>query len=175
MVAGPDVDTTGRRAAAAHRVGHRRRYRSLRALLRDLAYVAPRVGRLREVEPSFRERLMLVVTGVNACRYCAALHSHLALRAGVPLAEVRALLAGTVPMPADVPEAEMRALLYAGAWAERDGVVDPEAERALDAAYGAAGAAAIRVALRVIRIGNLTGNAFDALLAAASGGRLGRR
>ena len=152
-----------------------RRYRSVRALLGDLGYLARDGHRLRRLAPAFRERLMLVVTAVNACRYCAAFHAQVAVRAGVPPEEARALLAGTLPAPATVPERELPALLYAQAWAERDAAPDPPAERALTVAYGVATADAIRVALRAIRVGNLTGNAVDALLAAATGGRVGRR
>lgn len=160
-------------AAEWPRGGELRRYGSVRALLRDLGYVARHGHRLRRLAPTFRERLMLVVTAVNACRYCAAFHAHLAVRAGVPPEEARALLAGALPAPAAVPKRELPALLYAQGWAERDAAPDPTAERALDVAYGPATADAIRVALRAIRVGNLTGNAVDALFTAASGGRFG--
>lgn len=155
------------------RSGAPRRYRSVRALLRDLGYVARHGHRLRQLTPAFRERLMLVVTAVNACRYCAAFHAHMAVRAGVPPEEARALLAGALPATAAVPERELPALLYAQAWAERDAAPDPPAEYALEATYGPATADAIRAALRAIRVGNLTGNAVDALLAAATRGRVG--
>ena len=113
---------------------------------------------------------MLTVTAVNQCRYCAYGHTRLALRAGVPREEIHFLLGGAIR---DVPAREIPALLYARHWAERDARPDPEARHTLEQTYGPETAAAIDVVLRAIRIGNLTGSAFDALLCRASRGRFG--
>lgn len=150
----------------------RRRYRSPVPLLRDLAFVLRNAHRLRSplVSPALRERLMLVVTAVNRCRYCAYAHARLALRAGVPGEEIQHLLGGRVR---EAPAYEVPALVYAQHWAESDGRPDREARRALKMEYGAATAEAIEVLLRAIRIGNLAGNAWDEALCSLSHGRLG--
>ena len=48
------------------------------------------------VNMAFRQRLWLVVTSVNDCRYCRYLHSTIALRHGVSFEEVKTLSAGVI-------------------------------------------------------------------------------
>jgi AhpD family alkylhydroperoxidase len=119
----------------------------------------------------FRERLMLVVTQVNACRYCAYYHAREALAAGLSEAELQQITAGDFESS---PPAERPALLYAQHWAESDADPDPQARARLVELYGDAAASAIDLALSVIRVGNLSGNTFDALLYRLSFGRLPR-
>jgi AhpD family alkylhydroperoxidase len=166
-----------RRGDPAHHIAFRRRiYRRPGDLLRDLAVVARhprtllRLLRGTSIEPAFRERLMLAVTATNRCRYCAALHQQMAVRAGVPAAEALRILHGSV---GDAPPEQLPALLYAQAWAERDGRADVVQRAALRRLYGRDGAAAIEVALHCIRIGNLSGNTADFLLCRLSRGRHG--
>ena len=149
-----------------------RKYSGLGSLLRDVAFVLRNARRLpgASVSAAFRERLILTVTAVNQCRYCAYGHTRLALRAGVPREEIDFLLGGAIR---GVPEREIPALLYAWHWAETDARPDPAARQKLVQTYGSETAASIEVVLRAIRIGNLTGNAFDALLCRASRGRFG--
>ena len=136
-----------------------RRRRQLRLALR---------GEL--VSVAFRERLMLVVTAVNACRYCAHYHAQQARRADLPEAEIRQLLAGDLQ---DAPAGELPALLYAQQWAEENGRPHPQARQQLQEAYGQPQAEAIETILRLIRIGNLGGNTLDYWLYRLSWGRLG--
>jgi len=105
---------------------------------------------------------MLVVSAVNRCRYCAYFHAGAALLAGVSKEEAQMLLGGIVE---HCPEEEIPALLYAHHWAEADGESDPEARRRMVETYGTQTARQIEAVLRIIRIGNLTGNALDRLLA----------
>lgn len=78
----------------------KRTYRSARDFLRDAAFLLQNRRKIRRVlkdgavSPTFRERLMLAVTGVNACRYCAYVHARLALRAGVPAEELAGYAVG---------------------------------------------------------------------------------
>jgi AhpD family alkylhydroperoxidase len=107
--------------------------RDLRALLRLHGqllrlYLRPRIPR------AFRERLMLTVTAVNACRYCAAFHCRTAGRLGVPHEEAALLLEGEV---AAAPPREVPALLYARHWAEADARPDPAERARLLAGYAA--------------------------------------
>jgi AhpD family alkylhydroperoxidase len=154
----------------------RRTYAGPGALARDLRALLRQRGAVREVlagrdvGPAFRERLMLVVTSVNACRYCARLHTRLARRAGLTGAEARELLGGSL---APAPAEELAALRYAAHWAEAGGAPDAAARRELVAEYGLHQADRIEAALRLIQVGNLVGNTFDSLLFRLSGGRLG--
>ncbi len=72
---------------------------------------------MRELlSPAFRERLMLVVTEVNGCRYCRAFHASEALKVGITDSELAQLLAGQIPT--DAPDDEIPAMIYARYWAE---------------------------------------------------------
>jgi AhpD family alkylhydroperoxidase len=114
-------------------------------------YLRPRIPR------AFRERLMLTVTAVNACRYCAAFHRRTAGRLGVPHEEAALLLEGEVAGP----PREVPALLYARHWAEADARPDPAERARLLAGYAPEEIAQVEAAIRLIRIGNLAGNALD--------------
>jgi AhpD family alkylhydroperoxidase len=154
----------------------RRTYRSPRSLFAELGYILKRRKLMRtafrqQLSPAFRERLMLAVTAVNACRYCSYFHAGEALRSGVPAEQLAALLAGEIP--ADAPPEERVALLYAQHWAESNARPDPQAVQRLVETYGAEQAEAIHLALRMIRMGNLLGNSGDAVLYYLSFGRLG--
>jgi AhpD family alkylhydroperoxidase len=154
----------------------RRYYASWREMGRDLLWALRGRRQLRTVMGgglvsfAFRERLMLAVTAVNACRYCAHYHHKEALRAELPEAEIRQMLTGDLGRaPAD----ELPALLYAQQWAQRDGRADPADQEALQATYGLDKAAAIETVLRLIRMGNLGGNSLDYWLFRLSFGRWG--
>jgi AhpD family alkylhydroperoxidase len=160
------------------RVFRRRIYRSPAALVADFRYMLAHRALIRRamrqlISPAFRERLMMVVTEVNGCRYCSYYHAREALKSGISAVELAALLAGQIP--ADAPAGEHVALAYAQHWAETDAHPDPEAAQKLIATYGEERAAAIDIILRMIRIGNLLGNTADYLLYWLSFGRLGMR
>ena len=123
------------------------------------------------VPAAFRERLMMVVTETNGCRYCSYLHSRLALSTGVSHEELRQLLSGSIPT--DTPEDELVALTYAQHWAESDAQPDPQAREELERNYGAERTEAIHIVLHIIRMGNLLGNLWDDWLLRLSFGRLG--
>lgn len=154
----------------------RRRYRSVGSLLRDLSAILTRAKAALEtihagrLSASFRERLMLTVTSVNECRYCARFHSAQARLAGLGAFEVSSLLGGTV---GGAPPEEVPALLYALHWAERDGLPDEAMREQLFEFYGEHEAKAIELALVLIRSGNLLGNSWDYLLYRLSFGRWG--
>ena len=125
------------------------------------------------VQPDFRERLMLVVTDVNGCRYCSYGHSLAALKAGVPQEQIDELSAGLIPSGA--PREEIPALLYARHWAECNTHPEPQATTRLVEIYGTEKAEAIQILLRMIRVGNLLGNQGDYILFKLSFGRIGLR
>jgi AhpD family alkylhydroperoxidase len=156
---------------------YRRRYyhrpselaHDLRALLRERSGLKTlRTGAL--IDRAFQERLMLAVTEVNGCRYCAYAHARMALAAGVNGADVAALAGGDLR---GSPPEEIPALLYAQHWAQTGAAPDPEARQRVLDTYGRAKTEAIELSMRMIRVGNLTGNAWDHLLYRVSFGRWG--
>jgi AhpD family alkylhydroperoxidase len=154
----------------------RRIYPGPRAFLIDLRALLARRQALRaatrgkHLDRTFRERLMLVVTGVNGCRYCSYVHAREALAAGVPPAQIEALAAGAVE---GSPPREAPALLYAQHWAETGGRPDSEARQRILQRYGEQQVESIEAILRMIRMGNLLGNTVDYLLYRISFGRWG--
>lgn len=159
----------------AHRLrSEPRRYTRPGPFVRDVAFIVRNARRLRagSLSPALRERLILTVTAVNRCRYCAYGHRWAAVRAGIPLAEADALLLGKLR---DAPAVEIPALVFARHWAETDGIPESTARRGLRDCYGADLANSIEVALHAIRVGNLTGNAVDHFLCRISRGRVGCR
>ena len=154
----------------------KRFYRRPSEMVRDLRAVARARRRLKtvpaagQIDSAFRERLMLAVTEVNGCRYCAYAHTRMALAAGLSDADIDALAAGSME---GCPPEQIPALLYAQHWAETDARPDQEARMRLVETCGEAGTEAIELVLRTIRIGNLLGNSFDYLLYRLSFGRWG--
>ena len=160
------------------KIFRRRVYRRLAEVRTDFCYVSQHRTLVRRamrelISPAFRERLMMMVTEVNGCRYCSYYHAREALKSGVSSAELRDLLAGAIP--AETLPDEYLALVYAQHWAETDAKPDPEAVQKLIETYGEEQAAAIDIVLRMIRIGNLLGNTADYLLYRLSFGLLGTR
>lgn len=119
----------------------------------------------------FRERLMMAVTEVNGCRYCRYYHAKEALKSGISAKALAELLNGKIP--AETPPEEYTALAYAQHWAEENAQPDPDAVERLKSTYGKEKAEAIHLVLRMIRIGNLSGNLLDFLLFKLSFGRYG--
>lgn len=120
--------------------------------------------------PAFRERLMLAVISVYGCRYCTWVHTREAFRSGMSEDEIASLLAGSV---AGCPPEEATAVLYAQHWADSEAKPTPESTQRLVESYGPQKAEAVNLVLRMIRVGNLSGNTWDYLLYCLSFGRLG--
>lgn len=118
------------------------------------------------LDRAFSERIMLAVTQVNDCRYCDYGHSLAALRAGVTREELEAIKDGDFSAAS---EDELPALLFAQHYASEGGQPEDEAHEALIRAYGETKAARILLTIRMITIGNLLGNTFDALLSRLRG------
>lgn len=122
------------------------------------------------IDEAFRERLMLAVTEVNDCRYCSFAHARRAIKAGLTRDDVETLLVGDL---GGCPPDQAPAVLYAQHWAEADAQPDPDVRQRVVDIYGEARTEYIELALRMIRVGNLTGNAWDYTLYRISGGRWG--
>ena len=155
---------------------NKRTYKSMGDFRADLFFPIKNRQKLKEirqknlVSSAFCERLMLAVTAVNQCRYCSYFHTRQALKSGVSQQDVSSLLSGEIDAG---PEEEALALAYAQHWAESDAKPAPEAVNRLKITYGEEKADAINLMLRMIRLGNLTGNFFDYLLYKVSFGRRG--
>ena len=113
---------------------------------------------------------MLAVTAVNGCKYCSYFHAKQALKSGLSQPEIDTLLSGSIAV---CPEEENIALLYAQHWAESDARPDSDAVNKLKEVYGDEKAQAIELILRMIRMGNLSGNTWDYFMYRISFGRLG--
>jgi AhpD family alkylhydroperoxidase len=166
------------KVSMSKRTFSRRLYKNGSEFLDDIRFITGNRRQVRSalrelVQPDFRERLMLVVTDVNGCRYCSYGHGLAALKAGVPQEQIDELSAGLIPSGA--PREEIPALLYAQHWAERNAHPEPQATARLVEIYGADKAEAIQILLRMIRVGNMLGNQGDYILFKLSFGRIGLR
>ncbi len=113
------------------------------------------------VDKQFSERIMLAVTQVNGCRYCSYGHARMALDAGLSKEEVDELLSGEF---SSAPREQLTALAFAEHFAESGGKPDEAAEERLESEYSLEGSRHIIAYIRMIMMGNLLGNTFDALL-----------
>lgn len=150
----------------AQRVFNRRIY-TFPAFRADVRQIFDHLDDLRQavrggwVDKAFAEKLMLVVSTVNGCRYCCYGHSRAALAVGVSEAELQSLLALKLGI---FPAHEATALTFAQHYAETNGQPDPTAWQRVVTYYGESTANDILAYLRMITFGNLLGNTFDALL-----------
>lgn len=157
---------------------YKRTYRNPGEFFSDIIFLLKKSGRIRDLarkkilSKAFRERLMLAVISVYGCRYCSWAHTREALKGGINQEEIVGLLQGSVD---GCPEEEAVALLYAQHWADCDSRPDHEAINRLVKTYGLEKAEVIDLALRMIRVGNLAGNTWDAFLARVSFGVLGTK
>jgi AhpD family alkylhydroperoxidase len=122
------------------------------------ALVRPKTSR------ALREKVVLGVTSVNDCRYCAWGHTHWALSHGVSLDEVNQILGHQTAELAAKDPAEAAAILFAQHYAEHQDRFDPDAIGNLLKYYSDAQVAEILAYIRAITLGNLAGNTFDAFL-----------
>lgn len=133
----------------------------------DVRLIFDQMDDLREayrsgrISKAFAEKLMLVVSQVNGCRYCCYGHSRAALAAGVSESELQSLLALDLEISSP---SEITALTFAQHYADTNGQPDPSAWQRLVAYYGEESAEDILAYLRMITFGNLLGNTVDALL-----------
>jgi len=121
------------------------------------------------VDGLFREEIMLAVTSVNDCRYCAFVHSSLAELEGVELEEIHKLLDPTY-VPGDPKLAA--AVHYARECAQA-GRLPPsrESREALKQYFSKDEIAGIEASIAGIELGNLSGNTIDAFGARLTGDR----
>ena len=146
---------------------------SAASLLKDLGYLllhSPRiVGALLdpEISRSFREKIMVVTSAVNECRYCSWFHAQQAVASGVSADELSDMF--RLHFQASASPRELTALLYAQHFAETNKNPDPDMTARLFEDYGERTAKHILVLIRTIYFGNLFGNTWDAVLSRFKG------
>jgi AhpD family alkylhydroperoxidase len=144
-------------------VGKTYSLRALAAKVRRLAPLLHHAGMvwvLRQIDPAFREEIMLTVAQANNCRYCSYVHQEWAIRAGVSDAEI-AQLEGADPATFD--RAKWSALAYARALAEADfGPVPEEISQEVAKHYSPWGRRNIETVALVMSIVNRSANTLEA-------------
>lgn len=141
-------------------------YRSSAELIEDFRFFWDHPTVLAEmrantrITPAFGEKLMLAVSGVRGCRFCAGLHGHTAEALGVSKAEANALLRGEIT-GGTVEEAP--AVFFAQHYAENDGEPQADMVRTLVQSYDERTAQDVINYLRLFDMANLLGNTLDAL------------
>jgi AhpD family alkylhydroperoxidase len=113
------------------------------------------------------EKIMLAVTAVNGCQHCARFHGALAQMSGVEAEEVAQLLQMEIGM--QVSAYERPALQFAQEYAQTERNPSPENLLELKRFYGDVIAIDIMLYIRIILLGNLSGNTFDAFVARLTG------
>lgn len=121
----------------------------------------------RGFDAGFSERILLAVSGVNACSYCSWFHSHMALKNGVDALEVDQLLRQLIPDGCS--DEERAALLFAVHYAESNGKPDARQLELLASSYSQRQVSGILGLCSSIYFGNLSGNTFDAFLSRLRG------
>ncbi len=172
------VDFTDQLDPTAKKEFHRRYYQSWSSFWKDLKYLLSNRSQIKtamsspQLNPAFRERLMLAVTEVNLCRYCRTFHVGQARQAGISIEEITVYLKGIIPV--EVPDEQKLAVCYAKHWAETNSQPDPDYIDQVKETYGDDGFKAINMVLRMITMGNLLGNTWDYLLFNISFGQWGQ-
>jgi AhpD family alkylhydroperoxidase len=151
---------------------HKRVYRVNQFFL-DILFLSSRLPWIigayqsKRVPWSIAEKIMLAVTAVNGCQHCARFHGALAQLSGVEAEEVANLL--QMEIGARVSAYERPALQFAQEYAQTER--NPSSENLLEFKnfYGDAIADDIMLYIRLILLGNLSGNTFDAFIARLTG------
>ena len=110
----------------------------------------------------FAERLLLVVSGVNACVYCSWFHSFVASKRGIDAEQIGELLNQLIS--GDIPVSEQPALAFAIHFAESNGRPDANEVTELSRQFSTKDVSAIVALCTAIHFGNLCGNTYDAFL-----------
>lgn len=120
----------------------------------------------KRISQAFAERIMLAITGVNRCRYCSFAHAQAAASAGITSEEVARLLGADL---SQVDPSEAIALAFAIHYAENNETPAPGMVARLEEAYGIDTARDIQTLIKIITLGNLAGNTWDAFLSRLRG------
>ena len=153
--------------------GFKKRTITAAQLLGSLASLGPELGTVyrvwikEDIDPGFREELMLAVSKLNDCRYCSWGHHEWAQISGVSDDELAQLeqLDGS-----RFDRRKWVAISYVRALVKRDFKgVQPELRRAMQHKYAAHEIRQIELIARIMDIGNRGSNTWDAMLSRLRG------
>ncbi len=113
---------------------------------------------------AMREKVMLGVTAINDCRFCAWGHSHWAISQGVPMEEVKQILGSMHDSLATSDPGEAAAILFGQHYAEHLDRIDPDAVLNLHHHFSEAQVREIVAYVYFITFTNLSGNTVDVVL-----------
>jgi AhpD family alkylhydroperoxidase len=113
---------------------------------------------------ALREKVMLGVTAINDCRYCAWGHAHWAVSQGVSLDDVNQILSSQLDSLKANSPAEAAAILFGQHYAEQLGEIDPESVENLRNYFTQSQVREIVGYVYFITFTNLSGNTVDAVL-----------
>ena len=113
---------------------------------------------------AMREKVMLGVTAINDCRFCAWGHSHWAISQGVPMEEVKQILGSMDDSLATSDPGEAAAILFGQHYAEHLDRIDPDAVLNLHHHFSEAQVREIVAYVYFITFTNLSGNTVDVVL-----------
>ena len=126
-----------------------------------------RVWLKQEVDPGFREELMLAVSRLNGCRFCSWGHHEWAQISGVPDEELARL---EQLDPSGFDRRKWIAISYVRALVKEDFKrVQPELRRAMQHKYSPEEIRQIELIAKVMDVGNRGSNTFDAMLSRLKG------
>ncbi len=138
-----------------------------------LASLVPELGTMyrvwvkQEVDPGFREELMLAVSRLNGCRYCSWGHHEWAQISGVSNEELAQL---EQLDPSGFDRRKWVAISYVRALVKGDFErVQPELRRAMQHKYSPREIRQIELIANVMDVGNRGSNTFDAMLSRFKG------
>ena len=153
--------------------GFKKRTITAPQMLGRMASLVPELGTMyriwlkHEVDPGFREELMLAVSRLNGCRYCSWGHHEWAHLSGVSdheLAQLEQL------DPAGFNRRKWVAISYVRALVKENFErVQPELRRAMQHKYSPREIHDIELIARVMDAGNRGSNTFDAMLSRLKG------
>jgi AhpD family alkylhydroperoxidase len=162
-----------RRQPASPFGGFRKRTMTAPQLASSMASLAPQIGTFyrvwvrHEIDPGFREELMLAVSKLNDCRYCTWGHQEWAHLNGISneeLAQVEQL------DPKGFDRRKWLAISYVRALVKGDfRRVQPQLRRAMQHKYSPREIREIELIAKVMDIGNRGSNTWDALLSRLRG------
>jgi len=153
--------------------GFKKRTITAAQLLGSLASLTPELGTFyrvwirQDIDPGFREQLMLAVSKLNGCRFCSWGHHEWATIAGVPdeeLARLEQMESSGFDRRKWVAISYVRALVQ-GNFRR----MSPELRRAMQHKYSPREIREIELIARIMDIGNRSSNTFDAMLSRLKG------
>lgn len=163
----------GKTKSAGSFGGYRKRTMTALEFARSMYSLAPQAPMIyqiwgkQEIDPGFREELMLAVAKLNDCRYCTWGHHEWAFLSGVSEEE----LAHIENMePEGFDRAKWVAISYVRALVSAEfGAVSPELLAELEEHYSAHEIREIELVARVMDIANRGANTWDAMLSRIRG------